>query len=411
MGQTAGASQQKAQLAQNQANQAQEQAQAEQQLGTYNTSVAGLTDSINQTQADVNQLPGSITKAQGAVDQAQTDVTGMSPSIQQAQTDVNAESADIGAQSNAAAQEQSDVNALQQTPGYTSSEIGAMDANAAGQIHGQFGDEMTQLKANAATQGGNDAGLSSQLASATQQRALATEGGAQNIAVTAANANLAGRQALPGQQAAAANTEAGVTQAQNTQAGAQGAVTGQLSNQTSQQGAVAGEQGAITGQLVNQAGAQGAVTGQEAQQAGLEYQPVSTLTNEATATGGQDATLIGQMPKQNPWLTTLQQGLSSAGAAAAGAAVKCYVAAELWGGWTDPRTILMRSWLDESYSKTPVGAVLVAIYVRFGERAAQAIRYSKALRGIASKVFEAGLRRAQKWREGLIEGQITNGRL
>jgi hypothetical protein len=397
MGQTAGASQQKAQLAQNQAQQQAEQAQAQQALGTYNTTVAGLTPSIQQTQADVNQLPGSIS-------QAQDYVTGLTPSIQQGQTDVNAESQSIGAQSDAAAQQQADVNAFQQTPGYTDAEIGAMDANAAGQIHGEYGDEMTQLKANAATQGGNDAGLSSQLASATQQRALATEQGAQNVAVTAANADLAGRQLIPGMQGAAAGTEAGVVGSQNTQASGQSGITGQLSNQATQQGA-------ITGQIGNEASAQGAVTGQEATQAGLEYQPVNTLTNEATQTGSQDVSLIGQMPKTNPWIGVLQSGLQAAGqAAGAYAKTGCFVAAELFGGWEDPRTVLMRRWLHEEYAKSsPFGAILVALYVRFGEYVAIAIRRSIILRRLASKVFEAGLRRARIWQDEMRQGQIKHG--
>jgi hypothetical protein len=73
----------------------------------------------------------------------------------------------------------------------------------------------------------------------------------------------------------------------------------------------------------------------------------------------------------------------------------CWVAAEIFGGWYEPRTVLVRTWLHEEFSQHRFGRIVVALYMRFGERAAGAIRRYPFLRRVFLPVFNAALRKAQ----------------
>jgi hypothetical protein len=103
----------------------------------------------------------------------------------------------------------------------------------------------------------------------------------------------------------------------------------------------------------------------------------------------------------------LGQGLISAGTSFAGgfggavgkAAMGCWVAAELYGGWDEPRTVLVREWLHNEFKKRWYGAPLVAAYMRFGERIAARIKTARRLRAAFQVVFDAALRRAEAARK------------
>jgi hypothetical protein len=82
------------------------------------------------------------------------------------------------------------------------------------------------------------------------------------------------------------------------------------------------------------------------------------------------------------------------GAAQIGQAKICWIAAELYGGWSDPRTILVRTWLQTDFSQRRFGRMLVAIYIRFGERTAGLIRKHPPLRRVFMPVFSVALRKA-----------------
>jgi hypothetical protein len=73
----------------------------------------------------------------------------------------------------------------------------------------------------------------------------------------------------------------------------------------------------------------------------------------------------------------------------------CWIAEVLYGP-EDPRTHLLRMWLVDVYSKTPVGSMVVAVYRKFGPEAAALAKRSSLLRGILRPVFEAGLVRAHR---------------
>ena len=91
--------------------------------------------------------------------------------------------------------------------------------------------------------------------------------------------------------------------------------------------------------------------------------------------------------------------ISDAGAATASrlgrGANPCWIAEVLYGA-DDPRTRLLRMWLVDVYSKTPVGSMVVAVYRKFGREIAALAKRSSLLRGILRPVFEAGLVRAHR---------------
>jgi hypothetical protein len=73
----------------------------------------------------------------------------------------------------------------------------------------------------------------------------------------------------------------------------------------------------------------------------------------------------------------------------------CWIAAELFGGWTDPRTVLVRHWLTHDFSQRWTGRQLLKLYVKYGERTAAAIHRYPALRIVFAPPFHLALRQAQ----------------
>lgn len=74
----------------------------------------------------------------------------------------------------------------------------------------------------------------------------------------------------------------------------------------------------------------------------------------------------------------------------------CWVAAEIFGGWHEPRTELVREWLFEDFSRLGIGRVICDLYMRHGERVAESIRAHRWLRWIFTKVCNAALEQAAR---------------
>lgn len=89
-------------------------------------------------------------------------------------------------------------------------------------------------------------------------------------------------------------------------------------------------------------------------------------------------------------------GLAGGAAGAAGINKICWVAAELYGGWYEPRTILVREWLTMKFAKCWIGSLILKLYVRHGEAMAKRIRTSPLLRMIFTPIFNLALRQARK---------------
>jgi hypothetical protein len=96
----------------------------------------------------------------------------------------------------------------------------------------------------------------------------------------------------------------------------------------------------------------------------------------------------GEMPS---WLEQQQQAANSIATAAA---THCWIAAELWGGWADPRTVLVRRWLDTGFRARWYGPPVLAAYGRWGERVAKEIRTRLRLRSFFQWIFNAALKKA-----------------
>lgn len=77
----------------------------------------------------------------------------------------------------------------------------------------------------------------------------------------------------------------------------------------------------------------------------------------------------------------------------------CWIAAELFGGWNDRRTILVRLWLSKVYRKRWYGGLVMAAYEHWGERVAAAIRKPRHIfwRNAFKELFEAALAEAEVW--------------
>jgi hypothetical protein len=122
----------------------------------------------------------------------------------------------------------------------------------------------------------------------------------------------------------------------------------------------------------------------------------SATANNNTA-AGTNTSLYGTASTPVPTaLGTVLNTVGQLGGGAAGAAAitKCWIAAEIFGGWHEPRTELVREWLFEDFSKLPVGRVICGLYIKHGERVAGSIRAHRSLRWIFGKVCNAALTQA-----------------
>lgn len=128
-----------------------------------------------------------------------------------------------------------------------------------------------------------------------------------------------------------------------------------------------------------------------------------SLQGNSAAAGNYNG-LYGTASQQTPTAlgTILGTAGTLAGAAATAYAGKgCWIAAELYGGWFEPRTMLVREWLHEEVSKTRAGRFILDIYMRFGARVAELIKTKRWLRGIFQRIFDAAFSRAVRWKEGV----------
>jgi hypothetical protein len=120
--------------------------------------------------------------------------------------------------------------------------------------------------------------------------------------------------------------------------------------------------------------------------------------NEALNTANS-ATNTGIEAGKSGWLQNMTGLISALGGAASGAGAAktafCWIAAELYGGWEDQRTIDVRRWLLEDYSKTRIGRVVCELYRRFGERTADMIRTHRWMRKPFKVLFDCALRKAR----------------
>lgn len=119
------------------------------------------------------------------------------------------------------------------------------------------------------------------------------------------------------------------------------------------------------------------------QQGGLATGAANTAVNAAN-----DAPSFGD---------ELSEGLSKGLSTGFGQKIPlCWIAAELWNGWSDPRTMAVREWLMGDYAHTAIGRVVVSLYRRFGERTAKMIHKHSSLRALFLPIFNLALKKARR---------------
>ncbi len=72
----------------------------------------------------------------------------------------------------------------------------------------------------------------------------------------------------------------------------------------------------------------------------------------------------------------------------------CWIAAAVYDGWDDPRTVVVRAWLNSEFTKKWIGRVIMAGYVRFGERIAEKVKRRRWLRTSFKRLFDLVLDQA-----------------
>lgn len=121
-----------------------------------------------------------------------------------------------------------------------------------------------------------------------------------------------------------------------------------------------------------------------------------------TATGGRSSALgnltqLG-LASYGPWNAAIGAA-GAVGAAALGKppAAGCWIAEALYGV-DDPRTLLMRFWLNNVWAKkSRLGSLVMKFYLRFGERIAEVVKRKVIVRRALRPVFDFGLSKAEAW--------------
>lgn len=154
--------------------------------------------------------------------------------------------------------------------------------------------------------------------------------------------------------------------------------------------------------------------GIQTQQANLQQaQRQQALSALQQLYGVDESTALGYLNSSNTALNDEnqshpnQQGLLTAGTfikdlaggAASGAAAanggNCWIAAAVYDGWNDPRTIDVRRWLNEEFTKTFTGKLVMATYGAVGREVAWFVRRSALLRALFRPLFDKALARAR----------------
>lgn len=95
------------------------------------------------------------------------------------------------------------------------------------------------------------------------------------------------------------------------------------------------------------------------------------------------------------FIKDLAGAASSASSAANGGGGGCWIAAAVYGGWEDPRTIDVRRWLNTEFTKSLTGKVVMATYLAIGREVAWFVKRSSLLRKVFKPLFDKALAKAR----------------
>ena len=128
----------------------------------------------------------------------------------------------------------------------------------------------------------------------------------------------------------------------------------------------------------------------------------SLYGSSLSGTSGQSSAAANAAKTPGFWdsfLPAIAQGAGEAFQGAGTAAVACWIAAALYGGWDDPRTILVRAWLNTEFNKTWFGRLAMLVYLRYGQSVAASLPRRPRLNRLLRWVFDRALSRARRWDE------------
>jgi hypothetical protein len=118
------------------------------------------------------------------------------------------------------------------------------------------------------------------------------------------------------------------------------------------------------------------------------YNPTG-YSNSATGAGSAAESTMNQIQQENQAADPFNAILGAAGGVASSyLRGNCWVAAELYGGWKDHRTITLRRYIFGDLSKTFFGNIFAKLYHRFGQRVAKHIKTHPISRWFAQKIFD-----------------------
>jgi hypothetical protein len=128
----------------------------------------------------------------------------------------------------------------------------------------------------------------------------------------------------------------------------------------------------------------------------------TAYSNSATSAGSAEEDTNKAISAENTaWMAPLTAAVGGAAGAASGAWVNnltktCWVAAELYGSWGDPRVREVRHWIFQVWAKeSAIGSTVADFYSEHGERIAGWIRQWPILRRVFLPLFDTALRKAR----------------
>lgn len=140
----------------------------------------------------------------------------------------------------------------------------------------------------------------------------------------------------------------------------------------------------------------------------------------ATSIGGQNAALgnLTQfgLASYAPWTAAIGAAGAAAGGAMAnpnfigskppsgGTSTGCWIAEAIYGV-DDPRTHLVRAWLNTEFIKTSIGRAVMAAYLKSGQGIAKMVRKSRFLKMALKPLFDRALQEAELWANRPVRGQ------
>ena len=121
-----------------------------------------------------------------------------------------------------------------------------------------------------------------------------------------------------------------------------------------------------------------------------ELTNAAAFSNAASGAAGQANTIANQVQQADQQATNNIMGLATGAMGAAGSILmgKCWVAAELYDGWKDPRTVAVRRYIFGEYSKTFFGNIFAKLYLKYGRQVAKHIKTHPISRWFAQKIFD-----------------------